>query len=91
MSVQPTPYLTAAYPNEFERQIEASVPGQAYFAETGPFATTCGECVHLNDHRKQNGDQRRRPGCLMYLELTGNHGDSVPRRTPSCKHYAGKE
>jgi hypothetical protein len=69
MSIQPTEGLTAAYPAELEPQIAATVPGQASFAEGGPFATKCGECVHLNDKINKNFRPRRLPGCLMYFKL----------------------
>lgn len=87
MSIQPTLNLTAAYPAELERQIAATVPGMAFFAETGPFATTCGQCIHLSDKTNKNFRPRRCPGCLKYFDLTGRHGDSVPRNTPSCKYF----
>jgi hypothetical protein len=87
MGIQPTQNLTAAYPAELERQIAATVPGMAFFGETGPFATTCGECVHLNDKINKNFRPRRLPGCLMYFKLRGMHGDAVPRNTPSCKYF----
>jgi hypothetical protein len=87
MSIQPTNGLTKSYPPELERQIIFTVSGMAFFAESGPFDTVCGQCLHLNDKINKNHNPRRYPGCVKYLRLTGQHGDSVPRNTPSCKYF----
>ncbi len=54
-------------------------------------ASVCGQCVYLNDRTNNKHNPRRLPGCLMYLKLTGSHGDSVPRNAPSCKYFSRGE
>lgn len=72
--------------------------GMAFFANTGPFATKCGECKHRGYTRtgreKFNPDTnqwesrlRRTSGCAMFHMLTGSHGPTVKAEWPSCKYF----
>jgi hypothetical protein len=75
-----TPYLTPGYDEIITYQIRATRPGQAHFANTGPFGATCKECVFYGYFRKflnDSGDTvgtKYRSGCAKYLQLTGKHG-----------------
>ena len=76
--------------------------GMAYFASTGPFDTTCGDCRHrgywrrLQDRwneRSQQYETRTRfsNGCAMFHRMTGRHGPVVDAMWPSCKYFERKE
>lgn len=67
-------------------------PGMAYFAGTGPYNTTCGQCVHRGywkQRRKMDGTNN--PiyirSCEMHRKLSGTHGPPVDERWPSCKYF----
>lgn len=72
-------------------------PGMAYFADTGPFGTRCGTCVHRGYYREAERWNKKRErhelrrihvtGCAMYHQLTGRHGPSVDQDWASCKYY----
>ena len=49
--VKATAHLTTVNP-EFERQVAKTRQGQAFFALTGPFGATCGECLSWNYWRR---------------------------------------
>jgi hypothetical protein len=80
-----------------EHQIRTTQPGMAHFANTGPFGTTCGECVFLGyfkTRRTTGGDAVKTKhvrACAKYHALTGKHGAVLPPNTPSCRHFARKE
>ena len=88
-TIRPTPYLTNAFPEQLERQIDATVCGMAFLSGTGPTDTACPDCLYFD---RSNG--RRRHGsfearCLMFSRLSqGARGPSVPGRTASCKYFA---
>ena len=87
-----SPYLTDGYSDpETVQRIKLTRSGMASWAASGPPDTTCGTCRHLNDKMSRSGNLRRKLGCLMYLSLTGVHGDSVPPATPSCHDFAKGE
>ena len=60
---------------------EATFPGMAYFACSGPPAKHCGDC--------ENWDKKSRPigRCVKYQRLTGRLGHAVPRLASSCKYF----
>jgi len=72
-------------------------PGMAFFSDTGPFCTTCGECKHRGYWRqterenKKTGEwetkPRRHMGCAQYHKLSGRHGPPVEPQWPSCKFF----
>lgn len=59
---------------------ESVRPGMAYFHDTGPFATYCGECAHL----QRMGRAKK---CAMFKALTGKWGESVKDAYKSCKYF----
>jgi hypothetical protein len=91
-----TLHLTKGYSDIIEHQIRATRPGQAHFADTGPFGTTCGECAFLGYfkiRRTAAGDAiktKRVQACAKFHELTGKHGAVLPVDTPSCRHFERK-
>jgi hypothetical protein len=89
-----TPYLTKGYSDVVEHQIATTRPGMAHFANTGPFGTTCGECVHLGYSKtgrtfRADGTVKAKhvQACAKFHELTGKHGAVLPTNTPSCRHF----
>jgi hypothetical protein len=96
-SLNLTPYLTRGYSDVLEHQIRTTHPGQAHFANTGPFGATCGECSLLGYYqqiRNNAGDTVKaihRGGCKKFYELTGNHGPVVPADAAACRHFEHKE
>jgi len=92
-----TPYLTQGHSDVVARQIRATYPGQAHFANTGPFGVTCGECGFLGYHRQicnQAGDTIRgvhRGGCEKFRQLTGKDGPVVPAHAAACRYFEHKE
>jgi len=47
-----TPNLTQGYSDVLEHQIRTTHPGQAFFANSGLFGATCGDCASLGYHRQ---------------------------------------
>jgi hypothetical protein len=92
-----TPHLTEGYEPTLAMQIKRSRPGMAHFAATGPFGTTCKECIYLGDWkqtRNASGEivsTKRWGGCRKFRELTGKHGDAVPPGTESCRYFLRRE
>jgi hypothetical protein len=92
-----TSYLTHGYGETLEKQIRSTYEGQAYFACTGPFAATCGECIFLGyfrHHRDKFGNtvkSTRTGGCAKFFELTKKHGPVVPPHASACRYFQRKE
>jgi len=92
-----TPNLTQGYSDVLEHQIRTTHAGQAFFANSGPFGATCGDCAYLGYHwqvRNENGDIAktvRRGGCKKFYQLTGNHGPVVPAHAAACRYFERKE
>jgi len=85
------PHLTPGHSEVLARQIRATYPGQAHFANSGPFGATCGDYGFLGYHRQtrnKNGDIHR-AGCKKFYQLTGNHGPRVP--AAACRYFQRKE
>lgn len=78
-------------------------PGMAFFADTGPFGRTCGECVHRG-YTRQSGNGRwdearqemiyrhyRVTSCAMFLKMAGHHGPPVETDYHACKYFEAKK
>jgi hypothetical protein len=87
-SIRLTPHLTDAFPEQLERQIDATARGMAFLSGTGPTGAVCADCLSFdrsNGRRRQGSFEAR---CLMFSRLSqGARGPSVPGRTPSCKYF----
>ena len=88
-----TSHLTSGYAPELTAQIRQTRPGQAHFANSGPFGATCGECVHLGYWKQARNaageivNTTRVKGCAKFHALTGKHGPALPPGTPACKYF----
>lgn len=81
---------------------EQAVPGMAYFAGTGPFARTCGECIHRGYSRQSTTGRwdeatqqmmhrsYRVQGCAEFKRLAGHHGPAVDSDNEACKYFKAK-
>jgi hypothetical protein len=56
-------------------------PGMAYFAGSGPFGETCGNCSHLGTSKAR---------CEMFKRLTGRRGQEVDRHNAACKYFVAR-
>jgi hypothetical protein len=92
-----TPHLTSGYAPELAAQIRQSHPGMAYFAATGSFGATCGECDHLGYYAQRRNaageivNTTRAKGCAKFHALTGKHGPAVPASAAACKYFERRE
>jgi hypothetical protein len=92
-----TPHLTQGHSDVLTYQIRTTHPGQAHFANTGPFGATCGDCVFLGYHQQihnKSGDTiktTRHAGCKKFYQLTGKHGPRVPQHAAACRYFERKE
>jgi hypothetical protein len=67
-------------PSVVDRQVEhvSSHAGMAYFANTGPLGTFCGEC----------GNREKRGRCLLAKQFNGGKSlVAVPAEASSCKYF----
>jgi len=82
-------------------QQNATVPGMAYFAYTGPIGKQCGDCAFRRYQRQRRGqfDPSTNTwghkvysygGCRKFRELTGRDGPEIARDLPSCKYFEAK-
>ncbi|MBN9441129.1 hypothetical protein [Bosea sp. (in: a-proteobacteria)] len=91
-----TPHLTQAHSPEESAQHEASVPGMAHFAGTGPAGTQCFQCSHWNRSdalsikRCSTGFLLPAP-CGQYEKLTNLPGFKIPATQQSCRHFEPSE
>lgn len=76
--------------------------GMAYFAATGPFATTCGDCKHRGYYRQRaesfnpntgqwESKRYKTQACAMHHKLSGRHGSVVKAEWASCKYFERAE
>jgi len=85
--------LTQGYSSVLDHQIRTTHKGQAFWANTGPFGSVCGECAYLGYakvRRTTAGDAvktRRVQACAKFHELTGKRGAVLPANTPSCRYF----
>ena len=77
------PYLTDGYHDDLTRQINATVPGMAHFAGTGPANTQCLTCKFWSKFRKR--------ACGKFFDLTGKHGPQINGNPQSCRHYEPRQ
>jgi len=95
--IRRTSHLTQGHPDVLTHQIRATHPGQAHFANTGPFGATCGDCLFLGYRqqiRNETGDivkTVRRTGCKKFYELTNKHGPAVPAHAAACRYFSKEE
>jgi hypothetical protein len=81
----------------FDSQVARTVPGQAHFAGTGPFAATCGDCVFCTYWKRiknASGDvikTSKSSGCKKFYELTGRHGPALAPGTDACRYFERRE
>jgi hypothetical protein len=76
-------------------------PGMAFFADTGPFGKTCGDCKFRGYHRQReiwSEDQQtfvtkayRVQKCEMFRKMAGRHGPDVDKDYLACKFFEEKE
>jgi len=79
-----------------------AIPGMAFFAGTGPFGKTCGDCKHrgmVRESRTGKWNEKlqqivfrsyRTTQCVMYKKLSGHSGASVKKQYPACKYFEQK-
>lgn len=64
-------------------QMNASMPGMAHFAGTGPDGATCGGCSHWHPIPRANKQH-----CRKYVQLTGDSkGKPIPSSTWACRWW----
>jgi len=69
-----------------------AIAGMAYFAGTGPFGKTCGDCVHRGYYRTSvNSNSYRVSKYAMYKQFAGRHGPNVDRHNDACKYFEEKQ
>jgi hypothetical protein len=79
-------HLTLGHDPVLAKQIAQSRPGMAHFAATGPFGTTCKDCMFWEKAvGKDGGKERRR--CMKFRALTGQMGPPIPGATESCRYF----
>lgn len=68
---------------------DQALPGMAFFAGTGPYGKTCGQCVFRGYYKEnKKGDMKRTSGCEKFRRLAGGaHGDPVKKSYPACKYF----
>lgn len=86
----------------FSHEAQKTEPGMAFFAATGPFGETCGNCRFLGyktTSRKEYYNSRadsweprlvRRSGCEMFKKLSGKHGPPISENLEACKYFEAK-
>lgn len=91
-------HLTPGYALDVAIKIRKSYAGMAYFADTGPFAATCAECVFFGAWKQKRnaaseiiGTARVKGACEKYRQLTGQLGASIPSCASACKYFLRKE
>ncbi len=77
--------------------------GMAFFAGTGPYGKTCGDCkfrgyVRTSSKGTYNESRQefvyrsyRTTKCEMFRRLSGHHGSEVKEEYPACKYFELKE
>lgn len=89
------PHLTAPLGTSWKEAELATVPGQAYFAKTGPSGAVCRQCVAWGPkHRRRSPEGYLRPArCRKYVAMRKGQGldvaaAGVPADTPACKYFS---
>jgi hypothetical protein len=92
-----TPSLTRGYSDEIERQLAVTYEGMAFFADTGPFGETCGNCSFFGYYKVEHNlagavvSSVRVRGCAKFKQLTGKNGPPIPAGAAACKYFERKE
>jgi hypothetical protein len=80
-----------------------AIDGMAFFAGTGPYGKTCGDCKFrgytrqsskgVYNETKQEFVYRtyRTTKCEMFRKLSGHHGSEVKEEYPVCKYFEQKK
>ena len=80
-----------------------ALPGMAFFANTGPYGKTCGECKFrglIRESTKATYSERlqdfvhksyRTTQCQMFKKLAGDYGSPVKKDYPACKYFEARE
>lgn len=96
------PHLTNACSESQDQMHRITHGGMAHFAGSGPPDKTCQSCKFKGYSRtsmKGRYDERsgalvhnsyRTSGCKKFYQLTGQHGQTFPSDTASCKYFAQK-
>lgn len=78
-------------------------PGMAFFAGSGPYGKTCGDCRFRGMYResrvgKWNEERQaiehrtyRTTQCAMFKKLAGHAGGNVEKDWEACKYFEAKE
>jgi hypothetical protein len=68
------------------------VPRQAFFRDTGPFGTTCRQCLFWARRGEYAARGHIRPApCRKFKRLTDRHGLRVSPDAPSCRYYTASD
>lgn len=79
--------MTAPNP-ELEQLERTTRPGMAHWAGTGPDGASCGKCLNFGDVPSDGeGSRMNRDRCKKYLQMTGNIGGRLPKKTAACKYF----
>lgn len=95
--LQLTPSRTKGYSDVLEHQIATTYEGMAFFANSGPFGETCGNCLFFGYYKtmyNQAGtavSSVRTRGCAKYKQLMGKNGPPIPASAAACRYFAHKE
>jgi hypothetical protein len=81
---------------------DEALPGMAFFAGTGPFGKTCGDCKHrglIRESQKATYSEQakdfvhksyRTSQCAKFKRLCGEYGAAVKKDYPACKYFEQK-
>lgn len=82
---------------DLEKKRNATYPGMAHFAGTGPAGKTCRECIFWTGCGERvryyakggvHGGVIRPQACAKYKELMREVGPAVPFTALACKYFA---
>lgn len=77
--------------------------GMAFFAGTGPYGKTCGDCKYRGLTRQSSREHYseqlkefvrktyRTTQCVMFKKLAGEYGPAVKEIYPACKYFEEKK
>jgi hypothetical protein len=81
---------------------DEALPGMAFFAGTGPYGKTCGDCKFrglVRESQRGTWNEKlqqivhrhyRTTQCSKYKSLAGHHGSPVKEDYPCCKYFEQK-
>ena len=83
-----TPNLTKPNP-ELERMVNATIPGMAHWAGSGPPGATCGKCKNWRSLGDDDSGKIKFNRCEKYFQLIGKVGpEPIPKGTAACRYFA---